>query len=62
MYELLLKLLIVSAILRLGLSYSDFTECCKGHCHGQLIAARNKVLKVDWRPISLWPEEAKKFR
>jgi hypothetical protein len=51
MYQLLVRLMLLSALLQLGISVSDFSKCRSRHC-----------LKIDWRPISVFPEEAKRFR
>ena len=53
MYNLLVKLMVVTALLQLGVSVANSLEVEK---------ASRKVLQIDWKPISIFPEEAKRFR
>lgn len=56
MYTILVRLMLVAAFLELGLSVTDLRNPTK------LESASRKVLRVQWRPISVFPEEAKRFR
>lgn len=53
MYNLLVKLMVITALMQLGISATNSLEVEK---------ASRKVLQIDWKPISLFPEEAKRFR
>jgi len=62
MYNLLVKLFITATLLQLGLSLKDFTGCSNQQCIQKLENARREVLKIDWKPISVFPAEARRFR
>ena len=62
MYDALVKLIVLAAILQLGLSASDFIESGTARGSKRLNEASRRVLKIDWKPISVFPEEAKRFR
>lgn len=62
MYSLLIKLMLIAAIAELGLSISDVTNCSSKQCAKRIEQASHDVLRIDWKPISVWPEEAKRFR
>ena len=62
MYDVLVKLMIVAALAQLGISLADFSHCHSRQCLAQIERRSRDVLHVDWRPISVFPEEAKRFR
>ncbi len=62
MYNLLVKLMLISALIQLGISLKDFSNCRSRECAARIEKASRKVLKIDWKPISVFPEEAKRFR
>ncbi len=62
MYNIIIKLIIAAALLDLGISFSNMEDCSSRGCWNQIQEASHKVIKVDWKPISVFPEEAKKFR
>ena len=62
MYQLLIKLMLAAALLQLGLSASDIANCRSRQCFQRLEAGARSVLHVPWKPISLFPEEARRFR
>lgn len=62
MYRLLVILMVASAIQQVGLSFKDFTNCKSRQCVRKIEVAGRKILNVDWKPISVFPEEAKRFR
>lgn len=62
MYSLLVRLMILAAFIELGFSLKDFNKCTSKQCLKQIERAAYNVLRIDWKPISVWPEEAKKFR
>lgn len=62
MYNLLLRLMLLSTLAHLGLSISDFVTCHSSQCTNKLDNATKQILHINWKPISVWPEEAKRFR
>ncbi len=62
MYKLLIRLMLITAAIQLGLSFKDITSCRSRECAGRLEKASRAVMHVDWKPISVWPEEAKRLR
>jgi hypothetical protein len=62
MYDLLVKLMLLAALAHFGMTLVDFSECHSLECVGRIEGAGREVLKIDWRPISVFPEEAKRFR
>ena len=62
MYEILVKLIFAAALVELGLSIKDAGDCSSPACLGRLQRASHKVLHVDWKPISVFPEEAARFK
>jgi hypothetical protein len=62
MYNVLIKLIVVASLLELGLSFKDFGECSSRACWSELQRASQKVIRIDWRPISVFPKEAERFR
>jgi len=54
--------MIMAALVELGISMSDFENCHSRQCIKMFQAKAIDVLKIDWKPISVWPEEAKRFK
>lgn len=61
MYSILIRLMLLGALLQLGLK-SEFTDCHSRQCLIKLEKASKQILHIDWRPISVFPEEAKRFK
>jgi hypothetical protein len=62
MYNLLVKLMLITALVHLGICFKDFQNCHSRQCT-QLLEKRSRdVLRVDWKPISVFPEDARRFR
>ncbi len=61
MYNLLLKLMLAVTLLQLGFAVTDIEDCSSRKCTQKLEKAKNEVLKIKWRPISVFPQEAKRF-
>ena len=62
MENLLVKLMVLAALTQLGITYSQFEHCHSRGCM-QMIERRSRdVLNVDWKPMSVFPEEAKRFK
>ena len=59
MYRLIVRLMLVAALLELGMTWVEFRKCSARKCIKGIEA---KVLRVEWRPISMFPEEGLKFR
>lgn len=62
MYNVLIKLIVAAALLELGISFSKMEDCSSRDCWNQFQKASHKVLKIDWKPISVFPKEAERFR
>jgi hypothetical protein len=62
MYRLLVLLMLVAALSEFGMNISDLKNCHSRGCLEQLERYSKDVLKIDWKPISVFPEEAKRFR
>jgi hypothetical protein len=61
METLLVRLMFLTALLQLGFAVSDFENCNSRNCVQKIEKASRDVLKIGWKPISLFPEEAKRF-
>lgn len=59
---MLVILMVGSAIQQIGISFENFTQSESSKYLSKIELAKQKVLKVDWKPISVFPEEAKRFR
>lgn len=62
MYSMLIRLMLLAALTQLGIQLSDFRDCKGRECFIRMEAAALQVLDISWKPISVWPEEAKRFR
>lgn len=62
MYNVFIKLLLGAAILQLGLSIGKYGECTSREYLNRVEASARQVIKIKWRPISVFPEEANRFR
>lgn len=62
MYDIIVKLMVLAALLELGLSVTDLESCRSRDCLQKLERRSREVLKIEWRPISVFPEEARRFR
>ncbi len=56
MYRLLVGLMILSAVFELGITFADFKD------QRAVDAANRKVLKIEWKAISVFPNEARRFQ
>lgn len=61
MEKLLITLMLLAALSQLGIRASDFKNCHSRGCLQMLERRSHDVLKIDWKPISVFPEEAKRF-
>ena len=62
MYNLLVKLMLIAALAHFGMSLADFGNCHSRQCLHKVEKRSRDILKVDWKPITIFPEEAKRFR
>lgn len=62
MYEMMVKLIVAAALLELGVTLSHSGGCGSRECLGRIERASRQVLRVDWKPISVFPEEARRFK
>lgn len=62
MLELLIRLIVLVSLAQLGLGLTQFGNCKSRECSMRLEKASRKVLRVNWRPISVFPEEGRSFR
>ena len=49
-------------LLQFGISLSESEFCWSRQCVQQIEKHSRDVLKIDWKPIVVFPEEAKRFR
>jgi hypothetical protein len=61
MYSILVRAIVVAALIDLGLSQKWFVDCRSQKCADQIRSASSKILKIEWKPISIFPKEAKRF-
>lgn len=61
MIDLLVKLYIAAALLQIGISVSNFADCHSRECVQMFEKKLGEVLKIDWKPISVWPNEVKRL-
>lgn len=47
---------------RVGMTIYDLRHCRSRTCLKQIEKHSRDVLRVNWKPISVWPEEAKMFQ
>lgn len=56
----LVKLLVLAALIQFGISLSDLPKILSHPKNGK--ALTRAITTLDWKPISAFPEEARKFR
>lgn len=61
MYSLLVGLMFLVGLIELGYSITGAQGCHSRACLQMLEEQKRNVLKIDWKPISVWLEEAKRF-
>ena len=62
MESLLVRLMLLAALTEIGMSLFEFESCYSRACSQRLEKRSRDILKIDWKPISIFPEEAKRFR
>jgi hypothetical protein len=62
MYKLLVSAMLLAALSELGISMKDFENCHSRQCVKMFQKKAIDVLSIDWRPISVFPDEARTFK
>lgn len=62
MYSLLIRLMFLTALLHFGIKLTEVATCHSKECISRIDKVSRDVLRIDWKPISVFPEEAKKFK
>ena len=62
MESLLVKLMLIAALAELGMSITDFGTCHTRECAQKIEQRERDISHIDWKPISIFPEEAKRFQ
>ena len=62
MYNLLVKLMLIAGLAQFGLTLAQVENCHSRQCLQQIEKHSRDVLRVDWKPISVFPEEMKRFK
>jgi hypothetical protein len=61
MFRLLIALMTIAALAQFGMPVSDLRNCRSRACVQRIERRSRDVLRIDWRPISMFPDEAKRF-
>ncbi|MBK7890729.1 MAG: hypothetical protein IPJ84_07745 [Bdellovibrionales bacterium] len=62
MYDLLVRLFFAAALLELGHAAIQPNKCESRQCLGRMERLSRQALHVQWKPISVFPEEARRLR
>jgi hypothetical protein len=62
MIRLLLIAMLMAATIQTGINIHEVLNCQKRECLKPVDKATKNVLSIDWKPISVFPEEAQRFR
>lgn len=62
MYDLLVKLMVLAALMQFGMSLAGIENCHSKQCLRNLEQRSREILNIDWKPISVFPEEARRFQ
>ena len=62
MIRVLIFFMVAAALAQFGMTVSELSQCRSRECVQKVEKHSRDVLKIDWKPITLFPEEAKKFR
>jgi len=52
----------IAAVAELGLNLAELRGCKSRACLAEIERRSRNVLSDDWKPISIFPDEAKRFR
>lgn len=61
MESLLVRLMIIAAIGKLGLAALAGGPCMSRECVTNIERASRNILRIEWKPISVFTEEGKRF-
>lgn len=61
MSSLLIRLMVLAALTPLGISLAIFRDCRSRSCLARIEKASREVLRVDWKPITVFPGETRRF-
>ena len=62
MYRMLVGLMVLAALEQFGMTFSELASCRSRACLQKVQRHALDVLQIDWKPMSVWPEESKKFK
>ncbi len=62
MAELLVKIYLIAALMQLGISLKDLGSLSEPKGLKKIDQASQEITKIPWKPISVFPEEAKRFK
>ena len=62
MYEILLRLILIGALAEFGADLLKTGDCATRSCVSHVRRVALKAAKIDWRPISVFPDQAKRFQ
>lgn len=62
MYSALIKIYLIAAAIQFGFSLTELEGCASRQCIQKLSRASDEVIKIHWKPISVFPAEARRFR
>lgn len=62
MEKILVRVILIAALLQLGITISDARSCIVQNSAPLIARYSAQVLKVAWKPISIFPGEANRFR
>ncbi len=62
MYSALIKVYLIAAAIQFGFSLTELDGCASRQCVQKLSRASNEVIKINWKPISVFPVEARRFQ
>ena len=62
MYDLLIKLMLIAGLAEAGITVAHVESCHSRECIQDIEKASRNVLKIDWQPISVFPEEGRRFK
>ena len=61
MYVMLVRLFFIAALLELGHAAIRVENCNSRDCLGRMERLSREALHVNWKPISVFPEETRRF-
>lgn len=61
MYGIWVRAVVIASVLELGINLVEIRECSSRACIRKIDVAVKEVLRVELKPISVFPEEAKRF-